>query len=160
MIDWLVLFGFGVAAMAAASTGAAFPPGDWYKALNKPAWTPPNWLFPVAWTALYIGIVIAAWRMALSDHPLAPLAIAAWSAQIALNAVWSPVFFGLRSLGGAMGVLVALWLAVAATLVVASYVDGTAALLFVPYLVWVSYAGALNFAIWRGNPEHKPLSAV
>lgn len=159
MIDWLVLFGFGVAAMAAATTGAAFPPGEWYKALRKPAWTPPDWLFPVAWTALYIAIVVAAWRMALADHPLVPLAMACWAAQIVLNALWSPVFFGLRRLGAAMAALVCLWLAVAATLAVATQIDMVSAYLFAPYLVWVSYAGALNFAIWRANPDHEPVTA-
>ncbi|MGB0496927.1 MAG: tryptophan-rich sensory protein TspO [Rubricella sp.] len=153
MFEWLVLAGFGVACMAAAATGAMFPPGQWYRDLSKPGWTPPDWLFPLAWTALYIAMTIAAWRLVLSGDPLAPLAAAVWSAQIALNTLWSPVFFGLRRIGAGLVVLVLLWLAVASAVAVAIRIDTTSALLLAPYLVWVSYAGALNLSILRRNPS-------
>lgn len=151
MFEWLVMAGFGAACMAAASTGALFSPGEWYETLDKPSWTPPNWLFPVAWMLLYVAITVAAWRMALSGHPLAPLGLALWAAQITFNALWSPVFFGLQRLGAAMLVIGGLWTTVALTLLMAVLIDRTAAILLAPYLVWVSYACALNFAIWRTN---------
>jgi benzodiazapine receptor len=156
MFEWLVMAGFGAAAMAAASTGALFQPGDWYEALDKPSWTPPNWLFPVAWMILYIAMVVAAWRMALSGHPLAPLGVALWAAQMTFNALWSPVFFGLQRLGAAFVVIVGLWTSVALTLLLAVMIDGIAAWLLVPYLVWVSYAAALNLRIWRTNELSQP----
>ncbi len=135
---------------AAGTTGAAFPPGEWYERLEKPGWTPPNWLFPVAWTVLYICIAVAAARAA----PVAgsALAMAFFALQIALNTLWTPVFFGLRRMGGGMVVLVCLWIAVAATLVLFWRLDLIAGLLFVPYLIWVTVAGALNFSVWRLNP--------
>lgn len=151
-MDWITLAGLALAVMAAASTGAMFPPGDWYDALDKPNWTPPNWLFPVAWTALYIAMVIAAWRVSSAPGDIAGPALAFWAAQIALNAIWTPVFFGLRRLGAALVVLSGLWIAVAATILLSARADTIAALLLAPYLVWVSYAGALNASIWRRNP--------
>jgi tryptophan-rich sensory protein len=106
-------------------------------------------LFPIAWTTLYIASAYAAARIAMQDGNA--LAMAFWAFQIACNTLWSPVFFGLKRLGVAMGVLVALWVGVLGTLVTFFALDQTAGLLIAPYLVWVSYAGALNFWIWRKN---------
>jgi tryptophan-rich sensory protein len=139
------------ACFAAGSTGGLFPPGEWYKRLEKPWWTPPNWLFPVAWTILYLCMAAAGARVAMS--PGNGLAMALWALQIALNGLWTPVFFGLRRMRLGLQVLSALWLSVAATLVALWQVDTVAGLLFVPYLVWVSVAGALNLSVLRLNRE-------
>lgn len=128
-----------------------FKPGAWYDELSKPSWTPPNWLFPVAWTALYIAIAYAAALVAPLDG--AALALGLWSLQIALNTLWSPVFFGLRRIGVGMIVLSCLWVAVFACAIALWRLDPLAGGLFAPYVVWVSYAGALNFSIWRRNPS-------
>lgn len=135
---------------AAAATGALFQPGDWYKSLNKPRWTPPDWLFPVAWTVLYLCMSVAAARVAMAGN--AGQALALWSVQIALNALWTPVFFGLRRLGAGLVIIFLLWLAVAATMLAFWQVDRIAGLLFAPYLLWVSIAGALNRSVWVRNP--------
>jgi tryptophan-rich sensory protein len=139
------------ACFAAGSTGGLFPPGEWYKRLEKPWWTPPNWLFPVAWTILYLCMAAAGARVAMS--PGNGLAMALWALQIALNGLWTPVFFGLRRMKLGLQVLGALWLSVAATLVALWQVDAVAGLLFVPYLAWVSVAGALNLSVLRLNRE-------
>lgn len=153
-MDWTLFAVFFAACAGAASTGAMFSPGDWYERLDKPSWTPPNWLFPLAWTALYIGIAYAAMRVATAESAAfrdVTLGLALWATQIAFNTLWSPVFFGLRRLGSALVVIVFLWSAVAATMLAFFAVDTIAGWIFVPYLLWCSYAGALNFAIWRGN---------
>jgi len=139
------------ACFAAGSTGGLFPPGEWYKRLNKPWWTPPDWLFPVAWTILYLCMAAAGARVAMS--PGNGLAMALWALQIALNGLWTPVFFGLRRMKLGLQVLGALWLSVAATLLALWQVDWIAGLLFVPYLVWVSVAAALNLSVLRLNRE-------
>jgi tryptophan-rich sensory protein len=147
-----VLFAIFLAAcFAAGSTGGLFPPGEWYARLNKPRWTPPDWLFPVAWTTLYVCIAAAGARAAVSEGN--SLAMALWALQIACNGLWTPVFFGLRRMRLGLMVLGALWLSVAATLLALWQVDMWAGLLFVPYLVWVSVAGALNLAVIRLNPQ-------
>ncbi len=140
----------------AASSGALFPPDDWYWALQKPSWTPPNWVFPVVWTVLYLVIAYAAWRVwALAG--LGP-AIAAWGVQLLLNAGWSAVFFGLRSPRLALIELVFLWLAVALTIYLFAQVDPIAAALLLPYIAWVTLAGALNVSIVRlqGSARREP----
>ena len=141
---------FLAACFAAGSTGGLFPPGEWYERLKKPWWTPPNWLFPVAWTTLYLCMAAAGARVAMS--PDNALAMALWALQIALNGLWTPVFFGLRRMKLGMIVLSALWLSVAATLVALWQVDWIAGLLVVPYLTWVSVAAALNLSVLRLNP--------
>ncbi|QPH54205.1 tryptophan-rich sensory protein TspO [Pontivivens ytuae] len=150
-MDWIAFALFLTACGAAATTGAMFPPGDWYDRLDKPAWTPPDWLFPVAWTLLYIAISVAPARVVGQEG--ADYALILWGVQIAFNTLWTPIFFGLRRLGGGMAVLIGLWLSVAATMVALFGLDPLSGWLFVPYLVWVSYAGALNLSIWRRNPE-------
>jgi len=144
---------FLAACFAAGATGALFQPGEWYRSLRKPSWTPPDWLFPVAWTVLYLSMATAAARIAMlaGTEPAAGLALALWALQIALNTLWTPVFFGLRKLGGGMVVLAGLWVAVAATLVAFWRIDAIAGLLLAPYLLWVTVAGALNFSVWRLN---------
>ncbi|NBD29076.1 MAG: sensory protein TspO [Alphaproteobacteria bacterium] len=148
---WLYFIIFLAACFAAGSTGGLFPPGDWYARLNKPRWTPPNWLFPVAWTTLYLCMATAGARAATS--PDNGLAMALWSLQIALNGLWTPVFFGLRNMRLGLFVLSALWLSVAATAAALWMVDVLAGVLFLPYLAWVSVAGALNLSVLRLNPE-------
>lgn len=149
---WLTLAGFLAATFSAGATGALFKPGAWYRLLSKPVWTPPNWLFPVAWTLLYVAMAVAAWWITLSPSIWAVPAIALWSWQIVLNALWSPVFFGLHRPGAALVVIAVLWVAVAATTLAFYLIDAFAGALMVPYLIWVSYAAALNLSIWHRNP--------
>ena len=144
---WIVFAVYFAACCAAAATGAIFPPGEWYDDLEKPSWTPPNWLFPIAWTVLYLIIAFTAARVSMLEG--AALATAFWALQLGLNAIWTPVFFGLRNIGGALVVVVALWVAVLAMLVSFYQLDPLSGLLLIPYLIWVSYAAALNADIYR-----------
>ena len=126
-----------------------FDPGEWYENLEKPSWTPPKWLFPVAWTILYIAMAVAAARIAVLEG--SGYALAFFALQIALNTLWTPVFFGLHRMGAGMVIILCLWAAVAATMVAFFQLDLIAGLLFVPYLVWVTVASALNYSVMRLN---------
>ena len=148
---WLCFVIFLAACGAAGATGGLFPPGAWYEKLAKPSWTPPNWLFPVAWSALYVCMAAAGARAAIK--PDNGIALALWSLQIALNGLWTPVFFGLRKMRLGLLVLVLLWISVAAAMVALWRVDWVAGLLFLPYLAWVTTAGALNYSVMRLNPN-------
>ena len=148
-MDYILFLTYLIACGAAAATGAMFQPGVWYRALNKPDWTPPDWLFPVAWTTLYLCMSLSAMRVA--QMPDTGLALALWSVQIAFNTLWTPVFFGLRRLGAGLVILGCLWLSVAATMLAFWQHDWIAGLLFAPYLLWVTVAGALNFSVWSRN---------
>ncbi len=153
--QWLVLALFLVICLATAGLGAAWTNlsvGDWYATIKKPSWNPPNWLFGPVWTALYIGMAVAAWlvwrKNGLADAWL-PLLL--FVVQLFLNAAWSALFFGMRSPGLALADIVLLWFAILATIVAFGRVSSLAATLLVPYLAWVSFATALNWSIWRMN---------
>ncbi|MFD1509860.1 tryptophan-rich sensory protein TspO [Lacimonas salitolerans] len=148
---WVYFVIFLGACFAAGANGAIFPPGPWYRALSKPSWTPPDWLFPVAWSIIYICMAAAGARAAVSDA--GTLAMALWALQIALNGLWTPVFFGLQNIRGGMLVLSLLWASVAVTTLALWQVDMITGLLFVPYLAWVTVAGALNLSVLRLNPQ-------
>jgi tryptophan-rich sensory protein len=125
---------------------------SWYVRLQKPAWTPPGWVFGPVWTVLYVSMGIAAWFVWRSRATAAiTLPLSLFGVQLGLNLLWSFVFFSWRQPGWAFFEIVLLWLAVAATLLAFWPVSRPAAYLLVPYLSWVSYAAALNFAIWRAN---------
>jgi tryptophan-rich sensory protein len=136
----------------AAAFGGFFGPAEWYATLKKPAWNPPGWVFGPVWTALYTMMAVAAWLVwqrggfASQRRPLT-----LFLAQLALNAAWTPLFFGLRLPGLAFAEIMVLWLAIAATLTSFRGVSRPAAWLLVPYLAWVTFAAALNFALWRLN---------
>lgn len=151
----IYLFGiFLLACVAAGATGAVFQPGEWYKTLDKPSWTPPDWVFPVAWTSIYLLISFAGARVAVLEG--SGYALAFWAMQGAFATLWTPVFFGLRRLKGALLVIAPLWIAVACCTVTHFQLDFWAGLAFVPYLIWVSVATALNFTVWRMNPDVVP----
>ena len=149
MTKYLSLIPFIILVLAAASTGAQFMPGAWYAALNKPAWTPPDWLFPVAWTVLYLMIAIAGW-LAWRAGGVGP-AIIIWTVGLALNALWSYLMFGRHDITLALVDVALLWVATAAFIVASWQLAPTAAYLFIPYLLWVSFAAALNLEVWRLN---------
>lgn len=132
-------------------TFSAIP--TWYTALAKPQLSPPNWVFGPAWTLLYLLMGIAFWLVwtSLADLKAKKRAMAAFGVQLFLNALWSPIFFGLRSPAWALVVIVLLWVVIAATIYLFSRVSRMAMLLLLPYLAWVSFAMYLNFAIWRLN---------
>ena len=154
-MDILLFLLFLAAAFGAGATGALFPTGRWYRQLNKPTWVPPNWAFPVVWTTIYFLIAFAGARVA--NLPGSGAAMAFWAMQIAFNAVWTPVFFGKRALRQSLPVMAALWLSVLGATVTHFSLDLWAGLAFVPYLIWVSVAAALNIAMVRLNPDAKPL---
>lgn len=140
---------FLLACAAAASSGIFFRPGDWYAALNKPGFTPPNWVFPVVWTTLYLLLAWVGYRLTLMPDSQTLLAL--WAAQIALNTLWTPVFFGAHRLFASLVILALLWLVVAVMLVMTMRLDVITGLILFPYLVWLSLAAALNFSILRHN---------
>ncbi|MBB4312834.1 TspO/MBR family protein [Roseospira marina] len=140
------------ASFATAMTAAAYRPDDWYAALRKPWWTPPNWLFPLAWAILYALMSASAflvWSFAQPGEGTVPLVV--YAVQLGLNALWSPVFFGMRRMGLAYLVVVSLWIAVLATAVLFFPINYWAGLLLMPYLVWVTVASFLNLSVWRLN---------
>ncbi|NNE53394.1 MAG: tryptophan-rich sensory protein [Sulfitobacter sp.] len=152
----IILFGiFLLACCAAGATGAMFPPGSWYRTLEKPPWTPPDWAFPLAWTSIYILISFAGARVAVLDDNA--YAMAFWASQAAFATLWTPIFFGLRRMKGALLVMAPLWISVAACTWFNFGLDFWAGLAFLPYLAWVSVAAALNFTVWRLNPGVKPV---
>lgn len=146
LVAWLL------ACFCAATMGALFMPGEWYAALKKPSWTPPDWLFGPVWTLLYATMAVSAWLVwkrggfAAQRRPLTLFIL-----QLVLNAAWTPLFFGLKNPGLAFVEIVMLWLAIAAMLATFRRASRAAAWLLVPYLLWVSFAAALNFAVWRLN---------
>ncbi|MFH1554081.1 MAG: TspO/MBR family protein [Pseudomonadota bacterium] len=121
----------------------------WYATLIKPAWTPPNATFPIAWTLLYAMMAVCLWRLwdKVPASPARHRAIVLFLVQLALNAIWSPVFFGLHWIWLGLLILLALLLALAATLRACLRVDALAGWLLVPYLIWGCYAASLNGAI-------------
>lgn len=150
-VSLIALFGFFAATASAGATGVLFRPGAWYATLAKPAWTPPDRLFPIAWTLLYLAMTFAVWRVALTASPWALPGVALWGWQIVLNALWSPVFFGLRRPGAGLVVILALWLAVGATTFAFFQASALAGAIMLVYLAWISYAAALNLSILRRN---------
>ncbi len=149
----LVLF-IAVCLMA-GGLGAIFTAGavrDWYPGLTKPSWTPPGWLFGPVWTALYLMMAVAAWIVWQKrgfTHGSGALGL--FFFQLALNAAWSPLFFGLRNPLAGLLDIVPLWAAILATIVSFWRIAPAAGALLAPYWLWVSYATALNFALWKMN---------
>ena len=155
-MDYALFFLFLAATFAAGATGALFPTGEWYKTLQKPSWTPPDWVFPVAWTSIYLLISFAGARVAGLQG--SGYALAFWSVQIAFNALWTPVFFGLRHLKASVPVMLCLWCAVLGCVITHWQLDVWAGLAFLPYMLWVTVAAALNITVVRLNPDQKPLA--
>lgn len=154
-MDWFLFAVFLVTCGAAGATGAVFQPGRWYVGLDKPRWTPPDWAFPVAWTTIYLLISFAGARVAGQDG--SAYALAFWAAQGAFATLWTPVFFGLRRLKGALYVMAPLWISVAGATWHHFAVDPWAGAAFLPYLAWVTVAAALNYSVWRRNPNETPI---
>jgi translocator protein len=140
-----------VAAFVPAAIGAAFPAPDYYARLDKPAWSPPSWLFGPVWTVLYLLIGVAAWLVDRRGGPGTRTALRLWGTQLVLNAAWTPIFFGLRNPGAALLEIGVMWVAIAATAVAFAARRTAAGALLLPYLAWVTFATVLNFEIWRRN---------
>ncbi|KGF69648.1 CrtK [Hoeflea sp. BAL378] len=140
--------------LATASSGAIFKPGEWYQQLRRPSWTPPNWAFPLVWSILYLAIGVSGWLVWEAQG--LGLAMGLWLLQLVLNAAWSWLFFGRRRMDQAFVDVCALFATILAYIAAASQVSPTAALLFVPYAVWVATAATLNRSVWRLNPDAVP----
>ena len=153
MTESIVIFLLGfLACIAAGSTGSLFPTGDWYKSLNKPSWTPPDWVFPIAWLYIYIAMSYSLVRV--YGAPGNDLFLIFWALQLVFNTLWTPVFFGLNRIKLGFIILLCLWVSVVILVVLAFYIDLIAALILAPYIIWGSYAGALNFSIIKLNKEN------
>lgn len=141
--------------LAAARLGsyATVPNLDWYAGLEKPGFTPPNWVFPVVWTTLFVLMAIAVWRVVVrTDGRIAGnRALIPFALQLLLNVAWSFAFFGQQSPAAGFAVIVLLIPAIVWTMIAFRRTDRAAAWLLAPYLVWVAYAAILNAAICRLN---------
>ena len=167
----LALLGFVALCLAVAAAGGAVTAssvGTWYAGLAKPAFNPPNWVFAPVWTALYLMMAFAGWRVWRRSQPprlaargtpplqegsrnAARLALGVWAVQLAMNLTWSFLFFGARSIGGALVEIVVLFAAIVVTAGLFWRIDRLAGVLFVPYIWWVGFAAVLNAALWGLN---------
>jgi len=146
LVLWFVVV-FCVAAM-----GALFMPGPWYAGLKKPSWTPPGAVFGPVWTALYIMMAIAAWRVwRKGGFAQQSFALNLFIAQLLLNAAWTPLCFGLHNLLLSSVDIVALWVVLALTIRAFLKVDRPAGWLLAPYLAWVTCASTLNIGLYVLN---------
>jgi len=126
---------------------------SWYATIEKPGFTPPGWVFGPVWTVLYLLMGVAAflvWQRGFGSR-LVRTALLWFLVQLALNASWTPVFFGLHRIGLALVVIVLLWIAILVTMYYFFRVSRPAGVLLIPYLLWVSFATVLNASIWHLN---------
>lgn len=138
--------------LAAGFIAGRFEPGQWYRELAKPTWTPPGWLFAPVWIALYILMGLAVWliwRQAGLAAAAIPLAV--FLIQLILNGLWSYIFFGRHAMGSAFAEIIVLWIFILLTLILFWKRQALAGAFILPYLLWVSFAAFLNFSIWRLN---------
>lgn len=149
LVGWLAL----VAAAAAIGARASVDAPTFYAELARPAWAPPAWLFAPVWTVLYAAMAVAAW-LVWRERGLAAarVALLLFAAQLAANALWSWLFFAWREGALALAEIVLLAALIAATMAAFARRSKIAAALLAPYLIWVAFATALTFALWRGNP--------
>lgn len=146
----VVLICFAASAIGGLFTASSV--GSWYAELARPSWNPPSWVFGPVWTLLYAMMAVAAWLVWRAPaNPWRQRALAIFGVQLALNALWSVLFFGLRSPGAALIEIIALVVAIAATIWAFARHSRLAAALLGPYLAWVGFASVLNAAIWRLN---------
>ncbi|KLK88206.1 TspO and MBR [Methanoculleus sediminis] len=153
IIQFIVAIGVSLAAGQIGSifTMPAIP--TWYAGLTMPAFSPPSWVFGPVWTVLYILMGIALYLVwSKGWHKNVHVATAIFGAQLILNVVWSFVFFGMQAPFFALIVILFLWVAILMTIVAFDRVSVPAAILLVPYLLWVSFAAYLNYGIYVLNP--------
>lgn len=137
-----------------ALTGGLFRPDDWYRALVKPAWTPPDRAFPIAWAVLYLLMAIAAWRVYLADPSTArDVGLLLYLIHLLFNAAWSWLFFGRRRMVAALVDILLLWMLLSLVILLFWQVSVLAAALLVPYWFWVAFAALLNARLWKLNPH-------
>jgi translocator protein len=145
----LGLLGWLAVSFVTALIGSRFMPGAWYASIAKPAWNPPNAIFGPVWTVLYVLMAVSAWlvwrRAGFSG------ALGLFVIQLALNALWSYLFFGLHRPDFAFFDILVLWAAILAVVLLFWRVDPTAGALMLPYLAWVSFAACLNYTLWKLN---------
>lgn len=140
----------GVGGLGAMATSSQMD--VWYTTIAKPSWTPPDKLFGLVWTALYIMMAVAAWLVwRPTGFTAAAIPLTLFAVQLAFNAAWSWIFFGMQQPGWALVDIVLLWIALVATTILFFRQSVFAGTLLFPYLAWVSFAAALNFSIWRLN---------
>jgi translocator protein len=157
LAGWLLL-AFAAAAVGGAATGGE---SEFYQQLSRPVWAPPGYLFGPVWSVLYLLMGVAAWLVWREPGGSgARLALTLFLAQLAANALWTWLFFGWRLGSIAFAEIVVLWILILMTTVLFWRVRPLAGALLLPYLAWVAYAAALNFALWRMNPELLAQAAV
>ena len=149
-VKWISLVAFIVFVFGGGTLiGASVAPGEWYAGLEKPFFNPPNWVFGPVWSLLYLLIAYVGWRLWCRNP--AGLAMQVWFAQLALNFLWSPAFFGMQSPGLALAIVAAM-LALSVWFIALTFNrDRISALCFMPYAAWVAFAGLLNLAVWWLN---------
>ncbi|MDP4625423.1 MAG: tryptophan-rich sensory protein [Akkermansiaceae bacterium] len=146
LMGWLVL------CYAAAALGGIFTPGEAYAELRKPDWNPPGWIFGPVWSVLYTMMAVAAWLVwKQCGFAAQRMTLGIFFVQLALNALWSPLFFGLQWMGIAFVEIVLMWFAILMTVVAFRKVSRPAAWLLMPYLLWVGFASVLNGTLWWMN---------
>lgn len=150
LAGWL-LFSFSAAAVGGVASADA---GAFYAELVRPRWAPPGWVFGPVWSVLYATIGVSGWLVWRErGFREAPAAFGLFTAQLAANALWTWLFFAWRQGGSALADIIVLWVLILGTIFAFRRIRPAAALLLVPYLAWVSYAGLLNLALWRLNPS-------
>lgn len=155
--NFLKLIGAIVIAELAGVIGGLFTApaiAGWYAGIARPDFSPPNWVFGPVWTTLYLLMGVAlwlVWKNESVDPKTRRSAIAVFFIQLALNSLWSIIFFGLHSIGGALVEIVVLWLAIVATIFLFRKISRPAAWLLAPYLLWVTFAAYLNYSLWMLN---------
>jgi len=160
----LGLLGFGAAVTVAGAIAAHYSPRDrrtrlWYELLEKPAYNPPQFVFPVVWTVLYSFIALSGWRTWVQeDSPQRSRALRLWLSQLATNANWTRLFFGKHQPKRALGDVLSLEGQIISYILAAREVDPAAAALFIPYATWVAFATILNAEVVRRNPDAERLT--
>ncbi|MCA9091507.1 MAG: tryptophan-rich sensory protein [Planctomycetaceae bacterium] len=144
----LILF-IAIVVGGGLAIGYLTAPGEWYAGLDKPSFNPPGWIFGPVWTLLYIAIALAGWWV--WEHRRQSVAMKIWWIQLALNFIWSPVFFSAHQIGLALSVIVALLFAIIAFIVTTWERERAAAVMFIPYAAWVGFASVLNASIFIIN---------
>ncbi len=148
----LALLGWLVLTFCATLSGVLVSTQGWYTTINTPRWNPPGWVFGPVWTALYIMMAVAAWLVwRQGGWKIQKKALCVYLVQLGLNALWTPLFFGLQQPGWAFAEILVLLAAILATLAVFLRVRTAAGVLLIPYALWVGFAAFLNFTIWRMN---------